>query len=443
MGFPSLLALGINGIVGVGIFFIPDDVATLVPGPVGALVYITTAIALLPVAAVYALLGGRFPEDGGPQVWAQAAFGSAAAFVVGWIAYVSAVFSSAAIIAGLTEPIARALTLSSVSQERLTALICITILSWVAFSGLRLSAHTWTTLTVLKLLPLLILVGLGAHGIMVTPLAGSTVTDTSGSFVRAMLIVVFALQGFEIVAVPAGHARGGRRAIPAATIGSLMIAAVLYSAIHRVSVTAVPNLADMPQPLTAAAEALGGQFAGALVAVGTSLSALGIAFGMLVMTPRYLAVLGRMNALDSWLSVEDARGVPRWALAITISLVSVLVLVALGAATGEGLRRLFLLSSILVLTQYAVSVAALVGLALRGRAGLCWRNTWLAPFAALPLLMLAQTITLQELSVAAVVLAIGVIAIPARRTLFRDYPKTAASTPSPTNKVSEGYDETN
>jgi len=42
----SLLALGINGIVGVGIFFTPNLVAALVPGRAGLFAYALTLLAL-------------------------------------------------------------------------------------------------------------------------------------------------------------------------------------------------------------------------------------------------------------------------------------------------------------------------------------------------------------------------------------------------------------
>src|SRR4029453_260174 len=67
LGFGALLALGINGIVGVGIFFTPSQIAVLLPGRSGALAYLFTALALMPVACVYAVLGGRFRQDGGPS----------------------------------------------------------------------------------------------------------------------------------------------------------------------------------------------------------------------------------------------------------------------------------------------------------------------------------------------------------------------------------------
>jgi amino acid transporter len=83
--------LGINGIVGVGIFLVPSRLAELVPGTPGIAVYAVTALALTPVAMVYATLGGRFSEDGGPYVWARAAFGPTFGFFVGFVMWVSAV----------------------------------------------------------------------------------------------------------------------------------------------------------------------------------------------------------------------------------------------------------------------------------------------------------------------------------------------------------------
>src|SRR5688500_3637233 len=101
VGPVHLLALGVNGIVGVGIFFAPADLAARAPGS-GTAVFALTALALMPVALAFAVLGGRFDEDGGPVVFARDAFGPLAAFVVGWIAYVSAIASAAAVIVGLT-----------------------------------------------------------------------------------------------------------------------------------------------------------------------------------------------------------------------------------------------------------------------------------------------------------------------------------------------------
>src|SRR5207249_2974884 len=114
-------------------------------------VYLVTALALLPIALGYAALGGRFSVDGGPYVWAEAAFGPRFAFFVGWIAYASSLFSLAAVMTGLAEHAAPIFGISSPGAVRLFAVLCIACLATIAASGLHLSALVWTFVTVLKL----------------------------------------------------------------------------------------------------------------------------------------------------------------------------------------------------------------------------------------------------------------------------------------------------
>ena len=83
-----------NGVVGVGIFFAPSQIAAAAAGWGSVVVIVLTGAALLPVAATFANAGRRFDEDGGPVVFARAAFGAFPAFLVGWIAYVSAIAST-------------------------------------------------------------------------------------------------------------------------------------------------------------------------------------------------------------------------------------------------------------------------------------------------------------------------------------------------------------
>src|SRR5512145_553427 len=123
VGALQLLALGLNGIVGVGIFFIPASVAASAPGLGAVAVFALTGLALVPAALAFATLGRRFDEDGGPVVFARAAFGPRAAFLVGWVAYVSAFFSAAAVIAGLTRAAAPALGVESAPGQRAAAVL--------------------------------------------------------------------------------------------------------------------------------------------------------------------------------------------------------------------------------------------------------------------------------------------------------------------------------
>ena len=394
----QLLALGLNGIVGVGIFFVPAAVAASAPGLGAVAVFALTGLCLLPAALTFATLGRRFDEDGGPVVFARAAFGDRVAFLVGWVAYVSALFSTAAVVVGLTRSVLPAT--GDGGLARVAPALLVSLLAGVVASGLRLSARVWTSLTVLKLLPLVLLVG--ALGLAWGGLPAPAAPAPNASWFRAALTVTFACQGFEIVPVIAGQVRASSRAVPFATVGSLVLAIALYVALVLACVTALPALASSSAPLADTAAVLGGVSLSRLVAAGTSVSALGIAFGMMVTTPRYLSAFaagGReLYALDR----VSASGVPTRALAVTWLVVSVLV------SLGD-LGELFALSSIAVLLQFGTSALALLVLAVRRERGLDPRQAWPAvPTLAVAAVLVASGATAREAVVAAGAVLLGV-----------------------------------
>ena len=416
VGALQLLALGLNGIVGVGIFFIPASVAAGAPGLGAVAVFALTGLALLPAALTFATLGRRFDEDGGPVVFARAAFGDRVSFLVGWVAYVSALFSTAAVTVGLTRALLPAVGVGGGLAARAAPAVLVTLLAAVVASGLRLSARVWTGLTALKLLPLVLLVGAFAlaWGRFPAPAAASP----DPAWLRAALTAVFACQGFEIVPVIAGQVRASARAVPFATVGSLALAILLYAALVLACVTALPALASSAAPLAEAGAVLGGASLASLVAAGTSVSALGITFGMMVTTPRYLSALasgGReLHALDR----VSAKGVPTRALAVTWLVVSVLV------SLGD-LGELFALSSIAVLTQFGTSALALLVLAARRDRGLVPRQAWPAvPTLAVAAALVATGASAREGLVAAgaFVLGLGLLRL--------SHPRSAPSTSS-------------
>jgi basic amino acid/polyamine antiporter, APA family len=404
----SLFALGVNGIVGVGIFFTPNLVAALVPGAAGALVFLLTAALLLPIAVTFSVLGRALPLDGGPYVWARAAFGDGAAFAVGWIAAVSALLSTAAVLAGLRDHLAPALGIGAGPLHAMFAGAVTLLLSSVAALGLRPSAFAWDALTLLKLLPLLLLLALGLSASAPSAAASHPVVSSFSSWQRAALLAMFSLQGFEAVPVLAGSARRDHGGLPLATIGSLLFAAALYMALHLGCARALPDLPTHQAPLAAAARALGGEATGNLVSSGTLVSAFGTAFGMVVVTPRYVAALGSEAGLGGWLGREDARGVPRFSLGVTALVVAVL-------SSVQALGSLFALSSAAVLAQYGMAIASLLRLSAQGRA-----PRWAVVPACLGILtlgLLARAVELTELWILSGALLLGgLLALARART---------------------------
>jgi amino acid transporter len=401
VGAFQLLALGVNGIVGVGIFFAPATVAQHAPGLANVLVFAATGLALLPVAFAFAVLGRRFDEDGGPVVFARAAFGDFASFLVGWVAYVSAFLSASAVMVGLTNAAAPLFGLTSPLALRLSVTALVAVLALVVASGISISAWVWTTLTVLKLLPLLALLGafLAFRGSLPSP-AGM---PSEVSWLRAGLTVMFAYQGFEIVPVIAGQVRSSAKAIPIATVGSLVLSMALYMGLVWACVAALPGLPSVGAPLVEAARVYSGAWFASVVAAGTSVSALGIALGMMVTTPRYLSALASGKRVLFDLDQLAPNGVPLRALVVTWAIVTAFV------QAGD-LGELFALSSIAVLMQYGVTAASLIVLALRRERELRPVQAWLAvPTLGLGIALVAFGATKREVLVALGAVLVGLI----------------------------------
>ena len=231
--------------------------------------------------------------------------------------------------------------------------------------GLRLSARTWTALTVLKLLPLVAL----AVVFLVSPRPPAAARrrryPRAASIRRwgaAALIATFAFQGFEIVPVLAGQAQRPAFSVPLATVGSLVIAAVLYVVLQAACVSALPNLAASRAPLVEAAAVHGGPGLAAVRRRGDQPLRARDRVRDDGRDPVLPGGAGPRRRPGAWGSPPwIPRGVPSRALFVTWALVTLLI-----QAGGRG--ELFALSSIAVLSQYLVTAAALLALALRRRA---------------------------------------------------------------------------
>jgi len=409
LGFPSLLALGINGVIGVGIFFAPAEVAAQMPGYAGALVFLLAGLALMPVAVVFSALGGRFAEDGGPYVWARLAFGPQLAFLIGFLTYISSVLSMAAVVTGLSAHVHPALGPGFPLGPKGLTVLTVLLLAGTAATGLRLSATAWNTVTVLKLAPLIMLSALGAYAMLGehAQASAAAVVSSNSSLDRALLIVVFALQGFEVVPVLSGSCQSPREA-GWATLGALSACTLFYTGLHALCVYALPDLAAHSAPLVDAARVLGGPVSEHLVSVGQTVSAIGIAFGQTVITPRYLAALGHLDALGPWIGAEDVRRVPQRALWLTILAVILFTL-------REDLGGLLALSSTAVLLQYIVATLALAQLARTGAHGVDRKQQYWALPALIGIALVAKGVEPGELITTAFVTTLGVLLLFLRR----------------------------
>ncbi|MBI3297452.1 MAG: amino acid permease [Elusimicrobia bacterium] len=351
----DVLAIGLNAIVGSGIFFFPGTLAALV-GPASILAFIVCAVLLAAVALCYAELGSMFSGSGGSYLYAREAFGDEAGYGVGVLAWSAALLSWAAVASLLAGQLAWFHPVFAVPLPgRLAAAGALLLFGWVNLRGLRPASWTINALTLAKLLPLAIFVLLclpRAEAARFTPFFAG-----EGRFSYAVFLALWALQGFEVAPVPAGEAADPQKDVPRAVLGSLLAAAVLYALIQAAAVGVHPGLAaSTDHPLTDAAAAALGPWGERLLAGGGVLSMLGFLAGAALGEPRYLQALGERH-LKGWRldAVHPVTGVPHRAIIATTAGAAGLVLVLPSMSLVD-------LSNLAVISQYLASAAAVVAL---------------------------------------------------------------------------------
>lgn len=86
LSFNSVLLLGINGIIGSGIFLLPGTLFKAA-GWASLATIGSAGLATLVIAMNYAAMASKIDEDGGAWVYANQAFGPHAGFQIGWFSW--------------------------------------------------------------------------------------------------------------------------------------------------------------------------------------------------------------------------------------------------------------------------------------------------------------------------------------------------------------------
>lgn len=345
------VGIGINGIIGSGIYLLLSDLARPA-GNASVLGIFACGVLCILIALCFAECGGMFDRNGGPYVYARAAFGPYIGFGVGWMSMATGVFAFAAVARGFATALAAffpSLSVSllqvgstSISGETVTAVVLILALGGINYLGVKAGARTSDLLSVAKLAPLLILAGVGLFFIRGEVVAGvfsaaSTPSGSGGYFgavASAAFVAVFMLSGFEFVSVPAGEARNAKRNIPIAIIGSLMGATVLYCIVQLIALSVVPNLGDpnRGQPLIDTATAVFGDGARRVFVVAALVSMAGFCAGSALVGPRYFTAMAEDGYLPRTLTRMSRFGTPGPA-TLVATLLSAALAIVLGFAS--------------------------------------------------------------------------------------------------------------
>jgi amino acid transporter len=324
LGLLDVVSIGLNGVIGTGIFLVPGHVTAMM-GPASVVNYLISAFLCTVVVLCFAEVGSRFRGTGGPMLYSRAAFGDLTGFVVGWFTWLTRIAAWGALATGM---VTAAAALVPAAQDYRVPILCLLIgtLTAVNIAGVTMGARVTNFFTLAKLLPIVFFIAIGVfhiRGELFTPFAPHGFSDLA----PATMIILWAFVGFEVLTVPAGEMRHPRRSVPRALILTMAIVSVVYLLIWAVCTGTLPTLAGSENPVAEAAAEFMGPRGGGLIAFGILLSVLGINAGSALVAPRCLYALAHEGYLPrrvAW--VHPTRRTPVVAILITSSVTLVLAL---------------------------------------------------------------------------------------------------------------------
>lgn len=409
--------IGINAIVGSGIFIFPGILASIV-GPASILAFGGCGLLLVCVALCYAELGSMFRQNGGSYVYAKEAFGPFVGYGVGWISWVTSVFSWAAVANAVSSNLAY---FHPVFKEtyaiKAVALVLVIGFSVINYRGIKLGAWTINFFTIAKVVPLVLFVVIGLfyiHPANYKPFWN----PPTGSFSAALFLSLWALQGFEVTPLPSGESQNPQKAVPIAAVGTLISATIIYVLIQTVAVGTYPDLATSAskqgaKPLAEAAALFMGPSGATLMALGAVISMVGFNAGNALGCPRFLSAIAEDKYLPPQISAFHPRfNTPSLAIAITAALTGI-------AALGLSFESLVNLSNLVVILQYVSTCVAVIWLRYKRpqaeRRFKIWFGIPVAVVGCAVSLWLVKEVKPKEFLLACGVIALGFIAM----TIFR------------------------
>ena len=154
-GLFSIILLGINAIIGTGIFLLPNRAYAEV-GVNSIFVIIFDALLVISIALCFAEMGGMYKNNGGPYIYAKEAFGGFVGFEVGIMKWAIAIIAWAAMAMGF--PTALGAVWAPAQNpivQKVIAVSIIILLGIMNIMGVKVSKIMNNIVTTGKLLPLI------------------------------------------------------------------------------------------------------------------------------------------------------------------------------------------------------------------------------------------------------------------------------------------------
>lgn len=348
LGILDVATNAVNICIASGIFLLPAIIAGIL-GNMSIVAYILCGIMFLMIALCYAEVGSRITASGGAYIYIEKAFGHYAGFLANTIFWLgTGIFVSAALINGIADmpsvgfPIFTNTVYRSLFFFALFGCCC-----YINILGVKQGMTFIKIITVLKLVPLIILVVAGLFSIK----AGNLTFGEFPSFKNigvASLILFFAFSGGETALNISGEMKNPNGTGPLGLLIGVVSIVFFYSLIQLVAqgVLGADLINHKEGPLAAVAFSLFGSTGATILIICAVISIFGSFNSVILLFPRVMFAGAKDKYLPAILSkVHPKYATPHWAI-IVFSFIGFMV------SVSGGFKQLIVIATISLLLLY-------------------------------------------------------------------------------------------
>ena len=337
LGLWQLTAIGLGGIIGVGIFVLAGQQAAANAGPAVALSFVIAGIASTAAALCYAEFAGLIPVTGSAYTYGYAVLGEGVAWLIGWDLLLEYALIVAAVASGWSGyvlnlldafgmhlPVALRGAQGSGDGHVFNLIAAVVALSVAVLLMLRTEwgARANTLIVAIKIVAVVLVIGVGIFYVDPAnwhPFVPERVVDAQGvghfgwsGVVTAAAVVFFAVFGYDTLTTAAEEAKNPQRDLPRAILLSLGLSMALYITITLVLTGMVPyTQLGNEAPVAQAFQALGMKWIGAAISATAIASILSVIFAFMLGAARIWFALSRDGLLPGWFAkVHPRYGTP-------------------------------------------------------------------------------------------------------------------------------------
>jgi APA family basic amino acid/polyamine antiporter len=372
LGLWQLTAIGVGGIIGVGIFSLAGLVAhgdadNPGVGPSVVIAFLIAGLASAAAALSYAEFAGMIPRAGSAYTYGYVALGELVGWFIGWdllLEYIAIVAVVAIGISGYLEaflngfgvelPLSITASFEDGGVVNIPAVLICLLVTFILGRGAKTFGRFEFIVVGIKILLILFIIGLGIFYIN-TANYDPFMPSGFGPVLTGAATVFFAVFGYDAMSTAAEEATDGQKHMPKAIILSLIIAMTLYVAATLV-LTGMQNYTEIdPEAGFASAfTSVGLPVIASIISVFAVLSIMTVMLTFLLGVTRVWFSMSRDGLLPPWFAKVDSHGTPQRVTCILSAFVVVCVAVIFFRYTRPDAPRTFRLPLMPVVPAFGV-----------------------------------------------------------------------------------------